>query len=138
MLGFWDYQDIVLERSMWAFAEPVVVYPEGKDPAGYAVRGIWETPAMHAPLGLTVDLSNQATTISFRIVELPDGEVPTQGLQLEARNVRWEVVDVEQDGGGHAHCRIFRIGAGASAPLPPLDGGAAIPEPVPLAELLAR
>lgn len=137
MLGYWNYQDRALERCLWAFAEPVVVFPEGKDPAGYAVRGIWETPATQAPLGLpNQGLSNQSTTIAFRILELPDAEIPTQGLQVEARATRWEVVDVEQDGGGWVHCRLFKIGPGALAPLPPVDDGAPIPEPVPLAELL--
>jgi hypothetical protein len=139
MLGFWNHQDRLLERCQWAFAEPVIVYPVGKDPAGYLVRGIWETPAANAPLGTVQGLSNQATTIAFRVLELPDAEVPSQGLQIEARAARWEVVDVEQDGGGHVFCRIFRIGpGGTTAPLPPIDDGAPIPEPVPVTELLTR
>jgi hypothetical protein len=124
---YWNWQDVVLERCMATFGEPVIVYPAGGNPAGYVVRGIWETRADHAPLGLTVDLSNPSITVDFRIVELPDAEVPTQGMQLEARATRWEVVDVEQDGGGRVKCRVFRIGPGSGAPLPPVD----MPAPIP-------
>jgi hypothetical protein len=137
VFGFWNYQDRVLERSMWAFGEPIIVFPVGKDPLGYLVRGIWETPSWNAPLGTVPGLSNQATTVTFRILELPDAEIPSQGYQLEARAARWEVVDVEQDGGGHVLCRLFYVGAnGKTAPLPPLDDGAPIPEPIPVADLL--
>lgn len=128
LFGYWNWQDIVLERSMWAFGEPIIVYPTGKDPAGYLVRGIWETHPIQAPMGTTVDLSNQTMTVGFRVVELPDAEVPTQGMQLEARATRWEVVDVEQDGGGRVVVRVFRIGPGSGAPLPPVDDPAPIPD----------
>jgi|SRR5215471_10520549 len=127
LFGYWNWQDVILERSMWAFGEVVIVYPVGKEPAGYAVRGIWESHPQHAPMGTTVDLSNQNVTVDFRLVELPDAEVPTQGMQLEARATRWEVVDVEQDGGGRVVCRVFRIGPGSGAPLPPVD----MPAPIP-------
>jgi hypothetical protein len=128
MLGFWNYQDRLLERCEWAFAEPVVLYPAGKDPAGYPVRGIFDTPPEHADLGLTRDLSNQAPWVAFRVVELPDVELPQQGMQFEARAARWEVVDVEPDGSGHVRCRAFRIGPGSTAPLPPVDWLAPIPD----------
>jgi hypothetical protein len=127
MLGFWNHQDRALERHMWAFAEPIIVYPEGKDPAGYVVRGIFDSPPEAADLGLTRGLSNQAPWVDFRVVELPDCELPEQGMQFEARAARWEIVDVQPDGGGQVHCRCFRVGPGSTAPLPPVDTLAPIP-----------
>src|SRR5262245_42224628 len=116
---------------MWAFGEPVVLFPErpGADPAGYAVRGIFDTPPEQAGMGLTVALSNQAPWIGFRVLELPDAELPEQGMQFEARGARWEVVDVQPDGGGHVRCQVFRVGPGATAPLPPVSDPAPIPTP---------
>jgi hypothetical protein len=129
MLGFWNYHDRLLERCEWAFAEPVIVFPAGKNPAGYAVRGIFDTPPERADLGLSSGgLSNQAPWVGFRVVELPDVELPEQGMQFEARSTLWEVVDVEPDGGGHVRCRAFRVGPGSSAPLPPVDVFAPIPD----------
>ena len=129
MLGFWNHVDRLHERCEWAFAEPIVIYPEGKDPAGYAVRGIFDTPPEQAGLGLGVPLSNQGPWIGFRVLELPDQEVPEQGTQFEARAARWEIVDVQPDGGGHVLCRCFRVGPGSTAPLPPIDDPAPIPGP---------
>jgi hypothetical protein len=127
MLGFWNYHDLALDRWLWAFGEPVTVYPEGMDPAGYAVRGIFDCPPEHTALGLERDVSNQAPWVSFRVLELPDAALPEQGLVFEARATRWEVSDVEPDGGGHVRCRCFRLGPGSSAPLPPVDSPAPIP-----------
>ena len=127
MFGFWNKQDLLLERAMWAFAEPVVLFVPGGDPAGVAVRGIFDSPHAHSDLALGVELSNQAPWVGFRIVELPDSELPGQGWQFDARGARWEVSDVEADGGGHVRCRAFRVGPGSTAPLPPVD----VPAPIP-------
>lgn len=137
MLGFWNHVDRLHAIAEWAFAEPVVIFPEGKDPAGYAVRGIFDTPPEHAGLGLTEPLSNQAPWIAFRVLELPDQELPEVGMQFEARAARWEVSDVQPDGGGHVRCQVFRVGPGSTAPLPPIDDPAPIPGPRPDSEDLA-
>lgn len=132
MLGFWNKQDLALERQMWAFAEPVLLFVPGGDPAGAAVRGIFDSPPAHADLAIGVELSNQAPWVGFRILELPNAEMPAQGWQFEARGARWEVSDVEPDGGGHVKCRCFRVGPGSTAPLPPVDEPAPIPSPTPV------
>jgi hypothetical protein len=105
----------------------VILFVPGGDPTGFAGRGIFDSPPAHADLAMGVELSNQAPWVGFRVVELPDAAIPTQGMQLEARGARWEVTDVEADGGGHVKCRIFRVGPGSTAPLPPVDFLAPIP-----------
>jgi hypothetical protein len=127
MFGFWNHHDRLLERTMWAFGEAVVVFPVGGDPAGYAVRGVFDSPPAHTDLAMGVELSNQAPWVGFRVVELPEAAYPEQGMLLEARGARWEVSDVEADGGGHVKCRLFRVGPGSLAPLPPVDELAPIP-----------
>lgn len=127
VFGFWNVQDRALERQMWAFGEPVVLFIPGGDPTGVAVRGIFDSPPAHADLALNVELSNQRPWVSFRVVELPDAQQPGEGWQLEIRGARWEVSDVEPDGGGHVRCRVFRVGPGSTAPLPPVDDPAPIP-----------
>jgi hypothetical protein len=92
-----------------------------------------DSPPAHADLAMGVELTNQAPWVGFRVVELPDAAFPVQGMQLEARGARWELVDVEADGGGHVKCRLFRVGPGSTAPLPPVDPLAPIP---PAATLL--
>lgn len=129
MLGFWNHQDRALERQMWAFGEPVTLFVPGGDPVGVAIRGVFDAPPSHADLAMGVELSNQAPWVGFRVLELPDADLPRQGWQFDARGARWEITDVEPDGGGHVRCRCFRIGPGSTAPLPPVDQPAPIPPP---------
>jgi hypothetical protein len=127
MLGFWSYQDRLLERCEWAFAESVTLYAPAPAVGLAIVRGIFDTPPTRSDLALLADLSNQAPWVGFRVVELPGGALPEQGQQIEARGALWEIVNVQPDGGGHVRCQLFRVGAGSTAPLPPADPLAPIP-----------
>src|SRR4029434_11044675 len=107
MFGFWDHHDRLLDACLFSFGEPVVVYPAGKNPGRYGVRGIYDAAPMHLDAALTVTLSNQSPWVAFRVLELPDAELPLQGMQVEVRAARWEIVDVEPDGGGHVFFRLL-------------------------------
>lgn len=117
-MPWWDLHDRMLERHMGAFGEAVTLFPLGGGSVGVPLRGIFDTPPERADLNLLRDLSNQAPWVDFRVLELPDTELPEQGSQLEIRGARWEVVDVAPDGGGQVRCRLFRVGPGSTAPLP--------------------
>lgn len=127
---WWDQQDRLLERCVATFGEPVLFFSRYADPVvGVWLRGIFDTPPERADLSLMRELSNQAPWVAFRVLELPENELPEQGEQFEARGARWEIVDVEPDGGGHVRCRAFRVGPGSTAPLPPVLNPASVRAP---------